>query len=292
MKKKWMIIIISLVFILVGGFAFFQTSKIQITTVPIAAKVWLDGSCIGDSPLTINILDFSKHTLELKYEGSMDVVYEFTRFTMLRKVNIISSATTGFTDQNYTSDQVWKLETGYDGVYLVNRNDTEQRKLIIGYEVEEDPINLLAPPVRVSVSPDGKYAMMVSWIKGSDMADPAFWLIPVGEQNKQIEVFSEYKDEINDSAMTRMLDMGFSPDSKWIWITTNENFVIASTEHPEEPTRVFDSLIFSWSADGQYLAVSKYSQQPAVTTILQNKNGEWEIVFDIMVYSTRHIAKI
>ena len=280
MKKKWMIIIISLVIILVGGFVFFQTSKMEITTVPISAEVWLDGSCLGDSPLIINILDFRTHTLELKYERSMDVVYEFTRFTMLRKVNIISSSTNGFTDQNYTADQVWKLETGYDGVFLVNRNDPEQRKPIIEYEVEEDPINLLAPPARVSISPDGKYAMMVSWIKGSDAAEPAFWFVPVGKQEKYIEVFSDFREEINDAAVTRILDMGFSPDSKWIWITTNDHFAIASIEHPDNPVIVFNDIVFSWSADGQWLAIGTINKDPNLSRVFHNTSGEWDLYLD------------
>ena len=272
-----MITLISSVVILFGGFAYFQASKMQIATIPTQSEVWLDGSYLGDSPLTFNILDFREHTLELKFERSMAVVYKFTRFSIVRKLDVTSSP---FNEKNYTADQVWKLETGYDGVFLTNRNDPEQRKPIIEYEVEEDPLNILAPPVRASISPNGKYAIIVSWLRNDTESIPAFWLVPVGEQEKRIEVFSEFKDEINDSSVTRMLDMGFSPDSKWIWITTNEIFAIASIDHPEEPSDVFDSLIFSWSVDGQYLAVSKYSEQPAVTKILQNDNGKWKIISD------------
>ena len=280
MKKKWLITGVCLIVIAIGIAVFLLTSRMKISTVPTNAEVWLDGTYLGDSPMTINILDFNIHRMELKFDKAMRVVYDFNRFSMLRRMDVTSSDYYGNNEQAYTADKIWKLETGYDGVFLVNLNDPTQRKPIIEYKVEEDPINLLAPPIRVSISPKGEYAMMVSWLTNATEAVPAFWLVPVGAPDKRIEVFSDFREEINDAAMTRLLDMGFSPDSKWIWITTNEHFVVASIEHPEKPVVVFDDLIFSWSTDGQWLALSGYSEQPAITTLLQNVNGEWKIVSD------------
>lgn len=280
MKKKWLIIGSCLFIIVIGIGTFLLTSRMKISTVPSNAEIWLDGIYLGDSPMAINILDFKSHRLELKLEKAPDVVYEFDRFSMIRQLDVTSSEYYGYTEESYTIDKRWKLETGYDGVFLVNRNDSNQRIPIIEYEVAEDPINILAPPVRVSISPKGEYAMMVSWLKNDPEEVPAFWLVQVGETGGCIEVFSDFRKEINDAAVTRVLDMGFSPDSKWIWITTNKHFAIASIEHPEEPVAIFDDIHFSWSTDGQWLAVRSSDKEPNLSAVFHLMDGEWKPFLD------------
>jgi hypothetical protein len=249
------ILIIASIILAICKFVLFPSSlqeSMELVSRPTGAQVWLDGREIGKTPITIRIDDAKEHALVVEIEkGYQMAEYKFDKSTMAKSlaVKLIPSWHApnpyNWMNSDITADWKWHLQSEDTGWRLVNEEEPSRSIAIDCY-----------PTV---VSPNGK------WI----ICYEGFLLINI-ENGKYNKVFQNIK-----LAYTGPYYLGFSPDTKWFFVTGFPT-TIFSTEEPETVALSTDDLwIPGWSPDSQWLANSNSDYDIHIYHLV---DGVWQTV--------------
>ncbi len=273
------ILLFLLLILILGLAALLWMSCMVISTTPVPAQVWLDGHKVGSTPYITFIFDEKLHHLELKsqYHGTyimdytIDAVYDFTRSSMPHnlKVNIQQP----FESRYNASEIGWILDSDNTEVYLANLANLEERKPVVLFKGENDPANFTGLSLRPFVSQDGRFVLYAMWVNRRPNTQLSMWLVPVGQPEKRIEVFHELAPM---NVKSSVLDLGFSPDNKWIWLDGDNEFAVALLDDPQKTILTWESSVFSWSADGEWLAVWEFDKNNMMKVYHSTGRG-WQL---------------